>query len=324
MAAWLLFVGGCGRQTGWVLKPVPIDEELRETIVAEDEGWFVFDKVAIVDVDGLILNERRRGTFGTEDNPVSLFLEKLDKAAEDEDVKAIVLRINSPGGTVTATDIMYRRLCRFRRQTNKLVVAVIEDIGASGGYYLACGADAIVAHSTSVVGSIGVIMQTVSLSGTLKMLGIEAKAVTSGPYKDLASALKPLDEKDLTLLQKMVDIYHEGFVEVVKAGRKRLSKERVKQLADGRVFTGRQAKDCGLVDSLGGTDAAVVFAKKLSDTKQVQVVIYHRPIGYRANVYSTAQVPAQVSLINVTLPDLLNVMRPRFLYLWTGRMLRSE
>ncbi len=166
-----LFLGGCGGRTGWLLKPVPIDEELHETVVGGDDSWLVFSKIVIVDVDGILLNERQRGLFGVEESPVSLFIEKLDRAAGDGKVVAIILRINSPGGSVTASDIMYRRLKRFRSQRPEVpVIAIVEDVGASGAYYIACGATRILAHPTSVTGSIGVIMQTVSVAGTMKML----------------------------------------------------------------------------------------------------------------------------------------------------------
>ena len=315
----LLVVGGC-QPSGWLLKPVPIDEELQETVVDRDEGWFVHEKVVIVDVDGTLVNQRSQGMLGAGENPVSLFVEKLDRVADDPSVRAVVLRINSPGGSVTASDIMHRQLLTFREKHKIPVVAMIEDVGASGAYYLACGADKILAHPTAIVGSIGVIMHTVSFAETMKKIGVEAKALTSGPYKDLASPLKPLDEKDLSLLQKMIDSYFKRFLGVVEAGRPKLIAKKIKRLADGRVFTGEQAERLGLVDGLGYVESAIQTAKKLAGVQKVRVVIYHRPLGYRANVYSRgmASVP-QFNLINLSVPDLLDLTRPQFLYLWTGR-----
>lgn len=186
-------VGGCGPKAGFLIRPVSPDEELVETVVSRDPGWFVTDKIAIVDVDGLILNRRGDGLFGANENPVSLFVEKIEKAQDDPDVRAVVLRINSPGGGVTATDLMYRRLAQLKAKRKVPVVAAIQDLGASGAYYLACGADAIVVAPTSVTGSIGVIVQTFNLEGTMAKLGVEAKAITSGPMKDMASPFKALD-----------------------------------------------------------------------------------------------------------------------------------
>ena len=319
MVTWGLAICGCGQETGWVLKPVPIDEQLRETVLTADPGWGVTDKIAVLDVDGLLMNQREAGWFGEKDNPVSLFVEKLDKAERDPNLRALIVRINSPGGGVTASDIMYRRLLRFRQAKKVPVVAVVEDVGASGGYYLACAADSIIAHPTSVTGSIGVMVQALSFAGTMRMLRIDARAVTSGPLKDMASPFKPLDEKDLAILQTIVDEFYDRFLDVVDAGRPKLDREKIKALADGRVYTGEQAKANGLVDELGYMDDAISLAKKASGAGRVKVVMYHRPLGYRANVYSAADgPPAQINLLNVSVPNLLSLGQPQFLYLWTG------
>jgi protease-4 len=317
-----LVLAGCGQNMGYLVKPVPLDQRLEETVISRDEGLFVSDKIAVIDVGGVLLNERDLGWLSSGENPVSLFIEKLDKARADEDVKAVVLRINSPGGGVTASDIMYHRLRTFRKQRPDVeVVAIIEDVGASGAYYLACGADTILAHPSSIVGSIGVIVQTFSLAGAMRMLGVDAQAVVSGPYKDMASPLKPLEPADLEVLQHLVNQYHAEFVAVVKAGRPALSLAEVRSLSDGRVFSGSDAVDNGLVDDTGYMSDAVALARTRCGAKRVKVVMYDRPLGYRANLYSQADggAPPQVSLLNVQLPSSLATPHPRFLYLWSGR-----
>ena len=323
--AVLLAAAGCSPGGGWVIKPAPTSDELKETTIATDEGLFVGDKVLVLDVDGLLFNERNTGLFSSGENPVSLFVEKLDRAEADAAVKAVVVRINSPGGGVTASDIMYRRLAELRAARGVPVIAIIEDVGASGAYYIACAADQIIAHPTSVTGSIGTIVQTVSLSGTMKLLRIDARAVTSGPKKDMASPFKPLDKEDLAILQGMVDEYYRRFVDVVAAARSELPREQIETLADGRVYTGRQALDNGLVDELGYMDDAVRLAKELAGAKRVRIVMYHRPLGYRANVYSAAPaapVAGQVNLVNISAAEVLSAVQPRFLYLWTGHSYR--
>ena len=325
MVALCALASGCGQLSGWVLKPVPLDESLKETVLATDPGLFVTDKIVVVDVDGMLFNQRPEASiFGWRENPVALFVEKLDKVQGDKNVKAVVLRINSPGGSVTASDIMYARLMTLRKRRGIPVVAILEDVGASGAYYLACGADTILAHPTSVTGSIGVIVQTVSFAGTMKLLGIEAKAVTSGARKDMASPLKPLDEEDLAILKEMVDGFYERFLGVVAASRTKLKPARLRELADGRVFTGEQALKAGLVDGVGYMSDAIALARTKADIKRAKVIMYHRPIGYRANVYSTAPpVVPQVNLLNLTAPDLAYPVRPQFLYLWTGHTTRG-
>jgi len=313
------FVAGCGPGTGFLIRPVPVNEALVETTVSTDPGFFVTDKVALVDVSGLLFNTRGEGLFGPHDNPVSLFVEKIDKAEKDPLVKAVVLRINSPGGGVTASDLMYRRVAELKKERKIPVVAVIEDVGASGAYYLACGADAIVAAPTSVTGSIGVIVQTFSLSGTMAKLGIDAKAITSGPMKDMASPFKPLSADDQKVLQEIVAEFYGRFVDVVAAGRPKLKRDDLKKLADGRIYTGDQALAAGLVDSTGDVKAAVAEAKQRAGTKAVKVVMYDRPWGYKANVYSAAPLGGmQVNLLNVSVPGLMTWLEPQFLYLWTG------
>lgn len=310
---------GCGTGTGFLIRPVPASQELVETTVSADPGWMVADKVAVVDVDGLLMNVRRQGLLGPQDNPLSLFVEKLDKVQKDLCVKAVVLRINSPGGAVTATDLMYRRLAELKKERKIPVVAMIEDVGASGAYYIATGADTILVAPTSVTGSIGVIIQTFSLAGTLDKLGITTKAVTSGPMKDMGSPFKPLDEGDRAVLQAMVTEFYGRFVDVVAAGRPALKAEAVRTLADGRVYTGTQAVANGLADAEGDMKTAVAEAKKRAGLKAAKVVMYDRPWGHKANVYSAAGLGGmQINLLNVSAPDLAAWFQPQFLYLWTG------
>ncbi|NQU75951.1 MAG: signal peptide peptidase SppA, partial [Planctomycetes bacterium] len=277
---------GCGSGGGFLVRPVPAEQRLAESVVSRDRGLLVVDKIAVVDLDGLLENRRHGAFLGDGENPVSLFVEKLDKAQADRAVRAVIVRINSPGGGVTASDIMYQRLMQFRNQSKVPVVAVIEDLGASGGYYVACAADTIFAHRSSVVGSIGAIVQTVSFAGTMSKLGIDAQAVTSGRFKDMASPLKPLDSEDLKILQGMVDEFQKRFAEVVAAGRPKLSVEKVGVLADGRVYTGEQALGNGLVDRVGTMNDAIAYAKQLCGGKRMKVVVYHRPLGYRGTVYA--------------------------------------
>lgn len=324
IASVLLALAGCEPGGGFLVQPVPAEQKLRETTVQE-AGLLTAAKIAVIDVDGLIHNARDEGMFSHRENPVAAFVEKLDKAQADADVKAIVLRINSPGGGVTASDIMYRRVEALRQKRPMPIVAIIEDVGASGGYYLASSADVILAHPTSLTGSIGVIVQTISFSGSMKMLGIDAKALTSGPRKDMGSPLKPLDKEDQAILQGVVDQFYARFVSVVASGRQRagkaeLTEAKVKILADGRIYTAEQAKANGLVDAIGYLSDAVDLAKQKAQIKQARVVMYHRPLGYRANVYSIDPMgPAGRTGVSISLPDPTEAAAPRFLYLWTGQ-----
>ncbi len=307
---------GCG-PGAFLVRPVPADQKLSERQIQRDKGLLVFDKIAVIDVDGLMANQQRSSLLRTGDNPVSLFVEKLDKARKDRFVKAVVLRLNSPGGTVAASDAMYHSLREFKRQSGKPVVACMLDVAASGAYYLACGCDGIVAQPSSVTGSIGTIMQTVSFAGTMDKLGIKAVAIKSGGLKDLASPLRDLSSEEQEVLQKIITQFYEQFLEVVRNGRGGLSREKLGELADGRVFTAGQALEKGLIDRIGYPNDAIAWAKRLAAVKNAKVVIYHRPIGYKPNIYGSASGDIEVgALINVELPDWLTSSGPQFLYLW--------
>jgi len=313
----MFIFSGCS-PSGLLIRPVPAEIELTETQIDRDEGLFVTDKIAVVDVDGMLVNMRRSAFFSDGENPVSLFLEKLDRAQKDKNVKAMVLRLNSPGGTVSASDAMYNALKDFKQESRKPVIACMLDVSASGAYYIACGCDGIVAQPTTVTGSIGTIMQTFSFEGTMQKLGIKSEAIKSGDLKDMASPMRDLGEEERVILQNIIMRFYERFLEVVIEGRPELKEERLRELADGRVFTASQALSEGLIDKIGYPSDAIKWAKKATGVKSAKVVIYHRPMGYKPNVYSTAggSFTNFGALINLELPDWLTSNGTQFLYLW--------
>ncbi|MEN8128362.1 MAG: signal peptide peptidase SppA [Planctomycetota bacterium] len=312
-----LFLTGCG--TGaFQIQMVPKDQDLKEAQIDRDEGMFISDKITMIDVDGVMLNKQQSGWMRAGDNPVSTFLEKLDKAADDDDVKAVVLRINSPGGSVAAADMMYHSLIEFKQKTSKPVIACMLDVAASGGYYLACGADGIVAQPSCVTGSIGTIMQTFSFAGTMEKIGVTAVAVKSGKMKDIGSPLHELSEEEQALLQRIINEFYEQFLGVVEKGRPDLEPQKLRRLADGRVFTAQQAHELGLIDRIGYADEAVAWAKKAAGVEKAKTVIYHRPLETMPNIYgsATSQASGLGPLINIDLPDWLDTGGAKFLYLW--------
>jgi len=312
----VFLVGGCGG-SAFVIRAVPGGMQLQEAEIERDKGFFVDAKIAVIEVDGLMMNREKVGLFGGGENPVSMFVEKLEKARKDRSVKAVVLRLNSPGGTVSAADIMYHKLREFKRKSEKPVVACMLDVAASGAYYLACGSDGIVAQPSSITGSIGTIVQTVSFAGTMEKLGIKAVAIKSGKLKDMGSPLHDLSEEERAVLEGIIREFYGQFVEVVDKGRKGLDEEQVRALADGRVFTAGEALEKGLVDRLGYPADAIGWAKELAGVRKARVVMYHRPAGYKPNIYSSATGGADVTaLINVELPDWLASEGTQFLYLW--------
>jgi len=310
-------LAGCGL-TAFRIEMVPADQQLEETRIQKDAGLFVSDKIAIIDIDGQLANRRRGGWLRSGENPVSLFIEKLDKAATDRSVKAVVLRLNSPGGTVAASDIMYHHLMEFRRQTGKPVIACVLGVGCSGAYYIACGCDGIIAQPSSVVGNIGTVFQTFSVAGTMEKIGVKAVAIKSGELKDLASPLHDLKEKERKVLEGIIKHHSEQFFEVVQNGRKNIDEKKMAELSDGRVFTAGQALQQGLIDKVGYLDDGIEWAKEMAGVKKSQVVIYHRPSSYKPNAYGVAAADADgiSPLVNLDLPDWLDAGGAQFLYLW--------
>lgn len=272
------------------------------------------DKVLLIDLAGVLAEEP---VFTLESRPQVPLLarvrEELEKAEGDERVRAVVLRINSPGGTVTASDILYHEVMRFKARRKVPVVASILDVGASGGYYVALAADRILVHPTTVTGSIGVLMLTVNASGLLEKIGVSAAYVKSGQFKDMGSPFRSIRPEELALFQDLIDRFYGRFVELVARSRK-LDEARVRAFADGRIYTAGEALSLGLIDQVGYLEDAIASAKSAAGITEAKVVTYHRPRQYRATIYSSTDAPGPAA----TLPDLARMVLsgPRFLYLW--------
>ena len=320
-----LMMTGCGPMT-FVVGVTPGDQERDATVVQEAEGWTA-DRVAVIDVSGMIVNGRTPGLLSPGENPVSTFRETLDAAGADRRVKAVVIRLNTPGGAVTASDAMYRDVLRFKQQTGKPVVVLMMDVAASGGYYLACAGDEIIAYPTTVTGSIGVIIQTVSLQPALSRIGISTDAITSGPNKDAGSPFGEMTEGHREVLQGIVDEFYSRFTAVVRERRPNIPAERFAEVTDGRVVSGVAAQELGLVDTLGDLDDAFERAKALAGLSDAKLVVYHREMEYVGSPYASApgtlgRAPAaggqQINLLQLNLDGSIGGLNAPagFYYLW--------
>jgi protease-4 len=303
----LALLAGCSVVSIDLTPPV---RPLRETTL-EGTGR---DKILLVDLAGVLAEEP---IFTLEARPQVPLLarvrEELEKAAKDERVRAVVLRINSPGGTVTASDILYHEVTRFKARRKVPVVASILDVGASGGYYVALAADQIVVHPTTVTGSIGVLMLTVNSSGLLEKIGVSASYITSGPRKDMGSPFRALTPEERAIFQEVIDRLYGRFVALIVRER-RLDEARVRQFADGRIYTATEALSLGLVDRIGYLEDAIALAREAAGIPDAKVVTYHRPRQYRATIYSGGDPPP----VTPSAADLARLVTsgPRFLYLW--------
>lgn len=316
------------------------DSRLSEATVETERGAEA--DIAQIDIRGLIADREGGGLLFPGTNPVDDLTSRLRKAERDPGVKAVIIRINSPGGTVTASDILYREVRRFARESKKPVVASLGEVAASGGYYLALSADRIVAEPTAITGSIGVIIPTVNISEGLGRIGIRSRSIVSRPNKDLANPLEPIREEHYAVLQAIVDEYYARFRELVVErrgeaaghgsdetpaaelyGRKRLDASRLNELTDGRVMTGARAYEAGLVDGTGGIHEAFDLAKKLAGLKAANLIKYYRqdedkprsPYA-RSDPSPTGQSEINLFQIRMNAPGLPGAESAGAYYLW--------
>ncbi len=216
------------------------------------------EKVALVRVTGIILDSTD-------------VIEELKEHSKNRSVKAIVLRVDSPGGGVAPSQEIYEEILKIKAK--KKVVVSMGSVAASGGYYISAPADRIVANAGTLTGSIGVIMEIPNVSDLMEKIGVKTQVVKSGRHKDMASIFKSLSPEEKEILQTVLDDVHDQFIEAVSEARG-MEYEAVRKLSDGRIFTGRMAKELGLVDELGNLEYAIMLAGKLAGIKGEPNVIY--------------------------------------------------
>jgi len=298
LSIWLVLAAGCVTvKVSLFEEPAPLKEK---TI-----SGYGRDKILLMDVSGVILEGPHRilGLTSGVTSP-SRVKEELEKAAQDDRIKAVVLKINSPGGTVSAADVILHEIKEFKAKHGVPVVVCLQGLAASGGYYMAQAGDTIIAYPTCITGSIGVIAMKFNLRGLMDKVGVDDDVVKTGKWKDFWSPFRPATPQEKEMMQHIIDDFYREFVNVVAQGRK-LSLKATQNVADGRIFTASQARDLGLVDQLGYLDDALELARAKAGLEPgAKVIIYHRPGSYKPTIYSL-------------LPD-LDMVGPQFLYLWWG------
>jgi protease-4 len=298
LTALLVLAAGCVTvKVSLFEEPAPLKEK---TI-----SGYGREKILLMDVSGVVLEGPHRilGLTSGVTSP-SRIKEELEKASQDDRIKAVVLKINSPGGTVSAADVILHEIKEFKAKKGVPVMVCLQGLAASGGYYVAQAGDTIIAYPTCITGSIGVIAMKFNLQGLMSKVGVGEDVVKSGKWKDFWSPFRPASPQEKEMMQHIIDDFYRDFVNVVAQGRK-LSLKQTLAVADGRIFTASQARDLGLVDQLGYLDDAIELAKtKAGLDTGARVVIYHRPGSYKPTIYSW-------------MPD-LDMVGPQFLYLWWG------
>src|SRR5512136_1369062 len=226
---------------------------------AGTSGRFAFgDKIAIVEIQGIIAQS-------------SGIIEEIHEHLEDDRVKAIVLRIDSPGGGVGPSQEIHREILRIK--SKKKVITSMGSVAASGGYYIACASDLIVANPGTITGSIGVLMEFTNIEELFKKIGIKGVVLKSGKHKDIGSPFREMTPEDKRIVQDVIDNVHQQFVLAVAEGRK-MDREKVMEVADGRILTGEQAKQIGLVDQIGNLQDAIDIVAKMVGIEGKPNVLY--------------------------------------------------
>lgn len=277
------------------------------------------DKIQVIPVTGLITDVPRRRVMGTMPSLVQEVVSHLRLAEKDDQVKVILLKIDTPGGTTTASDILYHEIVTFKARTGKKVVVCMMNLATSGGYYVALPADMIIAHPTTVTGSVGVILIRPNVTGLMEKIGVGVQVNKSGQNKDMGSPFRPITPAEENMLQDLTDTYGKRFVDLVARHRK-LDGERLAKVADARLFSADAALAAGMVDRIGYLSDAISEAKKIAGIDaDARVVTYRRTEYADDNLYnrSTSAPPSDpIPLVDMgPIADLIN-LDAGFYYLW--------
>ena len=279
----LLLVVSLGIVSGCVSLGNGGKPEFRE-ILLQGEGE---NKLLLIDINGPISNiPTLVPGLGIMPGMTARIRQELEIAFTDPGVRGILLRINSPGGTLTDSDIIYHSLMEFKKSKKVKIVASMGDIAASGAVYIAMAADEIFAHPTTITGSIGVILPHLNYSGLMKKLGVESDPITSGKFKDIDSPYKPRQPEERKLLKVLIDEQHKKFVNVVKSGRPKMTTRQINDMADGRIFSSQTAKKRGLIDAVGYLDDAYNRLTEISGFPRNRLVRYANAWRTGNNIYS--------------------------------------
>ncbi|WP_164216006.1 signal peptide peptidase SppA [Virgibacillus sp. YIM 98842] len=259
----------------------PFDENVIE------EGNFN-EKIAVLHVEGVIQDVSTNELLSSTAYNHKGFLEMLRHAAMDNTVEGIILRVNTPGGGVVESAEIHDQIAEIQEEYEKPVYISMGNTAASGGYYISAPADKIVAHPATVTGSIGVIMESINFSELADDLGIDFNTIKSGEYKDIMSATRDMTEEEFEILQTIIDEMYDDFVQVIADGRG-MDEDEVRNLGDGRVYTGQQAYENGLVDDLGSMDDTISMLRDDYDLQQASVIEYEANAGFSQYLMGTIQ-----------------------------------
>lgn len=278
------------------------------------------DKILLLPVSGILSDEPRRQTFGSRPSMVQEIVAHLKKAEQDPHIKAILLKVNSPGGTTTASDILYHEILNFKKKTGAKVIVSMMNIAASGGYYISLPADMIVAHPTTITGSVGVIFMRPGVTGLMEKIGVKMEVNKSGENKDMMSPFRKPTRAERKMMQQLTDDLAGRFISLVKKHRN-IEKRNIDAVRSARVFLAEDALKKGMIDQIGYLSDAVTAAKKASGLDpNAPIVVYRRSQYNNDNFYNTSTTQAQTgnqSLVDLGLPRVTPNLNPGFYYIWS-------
>jgi protease-4 len=277
------------------------------------------EKVVVIPVRGKIDDDPKLGLFQEKPSMLQEFVAQLRKAEQDDQVRAVLLKIDSPGGSVTASDLLYHEIAEFKNRTDKKVVAALMNVAASGGYYMALPADHIIAHPTTLTGSVGVIFLQPKVTGLMEKIGVGVDISKSGKNKDMGSPFRKTTPDEKIIFQELTDRLAKRFLDLVRQHRK-LDTKALAEVATARIYLADEALERKLVDQVGYLNDAVQKAREIAGLPpESRVVVYRRSEYPNDTVYNTRtswEGGQGMSLVDLDLPASMSDLQAGFYYLW--------
>ena len=291
-------------------------DPLKESILQGTEKG----KLLIISLRGIISTRPDDGMLRTMPSMIQEVVSQLRMAEKDEDIKCVLIKVDSPGGTATASDILYHEILAFKQRTQVKIVVCMMDIAASGGYYVSLPADLIFAHPTTITGSVGVIFMRPNVTEFIDKIGVSMNVSKSGSNKDMGSPFRQATAEEEMILQDVTNGLADRFLNLVEKHR-RLGPDKLDNISTARVYLASEAQELGLIDRVGYLDEALTEAKRLSGLpEKARVVVYRRTAFPNDNLYNPLTTGSHLptkSLVDLGIPDPTHHLSPGFYYIWT-------
>ena len=310
----IIVMGGCAAPQVKLFSDA--SDPLKESILQGTEKG----KILVISLQGVVSTNPREGTFRTMPSMVQEVVSQLRMAEKDEEIKCLLLKVDSPGGTATASDILYSEILAFKQRTKVKVVVSMMGIAASGGYYVSLPADMIFAHPTTITGSIGVVFMRPNVTGLIDKIGFTMDVNKSGQNKDMGSPFRRPTAEETQILQDLTDGLADQFLTLV-AKHRDLEEATLSTISTARVYLPQEAKALGLIDRIGYLDDALTEALKISGLpEKAKVVAYRRTIFPNDNIYNPLTTSSNIQakpLLDLGIQNAATQLTPGFYYVWT-------